>query len=587
MISFDAIIVCSVIVFLVIFLYTELLRPTVSFIIAAGALLVFGVINPKEALLGFANEQLWVIILLLMLSGTLSKTKIVDGFFNQIFKGTKTVKGFILRMMVGIGIPSAFLNNTPLVAMMMPYVYRWSKEKNVSASKLLIPLSYASILGGCITLIGTSTNMITNGLAIEYGESSLGIFDFAYVGLPMLFLGGIYVLLMSGRILPDKPSNMDQTESREYFVETLVKKNSPLIGKNIGSAGLRNLEGLFLVEVLRANKRFKPVSPKLVLEEEDVLIFVGDTERILDIADPKMGLSLPKAANLQLGDMREVVEIVLAPQSSLRGRTVRDSDFRSSFNAAILAIHRNGERIPGKIGDIELAAGDAMLVLSGSDFLSRLKKSRDFYLVSKVRELRDIPLALSYTLIVGLLAAIGLAVFGLVPLFTSLFVLVISTIVFKIQRASELRTSVDFELIIMIAMGLALGKGMINSGVADTLAQTVSSLLSPTGGLGLMAGFFVITNLLSAFMTSKAGVAIVLPVALSTAHSLGLPIEPFILVVAFGGAANFITPIGYQTNLMVYGPGGYAFKDYMRFGLPLTILYLVICTLILTNLYDL
>lgn len=581
-----AIITSAALVLLLVFLYKEVLRPAVTFILVIALLMVCRVISPEEALAGFANEQLWIIVLLLLLSNTLSKTTLINDLFSTTFKGVSSARGFIGRMVLSVGLPSALLNNTPLVAMTMPFIDSWSKRRNIPSSQVLMPLSYISILGGCVTLLGTSTNLIVNGLAVEYGEESLGVFDFAAVGSVMLLLGSIYVLFTFRKLLPANAPIMEQAESREYFVEAMVRKGSKLIGQDIQSAGLRQLDGVFLAEVNRGDQQFRPVEPTLVLEEGDGLIFVGDTERVLDITSPELGLSLPKHTEMPLGDMKEVVEVVLAPQSSMRGIAVKDSDFRGRFNAAILAIHRNGQRVEGKIGDIVLEAGDAMLVIAGGDFLGTLKRTRDFYLVSKVKGLHDISRSASWLLFIGLISAIVLSVADLVPLFTSLVVLTMGTVISGMQPPAELRSKVDVDLILIIAMGLALGKAMINSGVADASANALIGALT-TGGVGhtnnllLIGGFFLITNLLAAFMTSKAAVAITLPIALSTAHGLGLPVTPFILVVAFGGAANFITPIGYQTNLMVYGPGGYSFADYLRFGLPLTLLYLVVCTLVL------
>ncbi|NNK81253.1 MAG: SLC13 family permease [Flavobacteriales bacterium] len=585
---FEAYIVVGVILFLVVFLYKEYLRPSFSFVIGVSILLLTGVINAKEALHGFANEQLAVIVLLLMLSGTLGQTRLIDKAFGAFFKEKDSPRIFFAKMLGGVGVASAFLNNTPLVAMMMPYVNKWSKDNDQVLSKYLIPLSFASILGGCVTLIGTSTNLIANGLAIEYGEEGLGIFDFTYAGLPMLFIGIVFLLVFGKRLLPENTTE-DITESlgREYCIETIVKAGSPLIGKTVEEAGLRNLEDLFLFEIIKRNRIVRPAPPDVVLRQGDKLLFVGDTDSIAELTSPKLGLSLPEPSTLPPEDIESVVELVVSPNSNLVNRSVKDSDFRSLFNGAIMAINRDGERISGKIGEVIIRPGDLLMVLAGRDFFNRINQSKDFYFLSYVKEINRENRRGALVLFFGLLLSIGLAVTSLVPLLTSLACLVVLSIILGMQKLTEIKNNVDFDLILIIAMGLALGKAMINSGVAEALADRVVFIHEGFGVYGLLVGLFLMTNVLTAFMTSKAAVAIILPVALSIAHSIGIPIPAVILIVAYGGAASFMTPIGYQTNLMVYGPGGYRFRDFFKIGLPLTLVYCFVAVVVLAYVYGL
>ncbi len=579
-------IVLGVIIFLIIVLYKELIRPAIAFVIAVAVLLLTSILSPSEAMHGFANEQLAVIVMLLILSNTLGKSHIIDRVFGAFFKQNDSPKTFLLKMLGGVGFSSALLNNTPLVAMMMPYVNQWSKDHGLSVSKFLIPLSFASILGGCVTLIGTSTNLIANGLAIEYGEQGLGIFDFIYIGLPMLIIGITYLMIFGDRLLPVHISEADtQSKEREYCVETIVTESSPLIGKSVEEAGLRHMQGLFLIEIIKEKRVVRPAPPDVLLASGDVLLFVGDTEHIAELTKPRLGLSLPEASTLPKTELDSLVELVVSHSSTLIDQKIKDTNFRSLFNGAIMAVHRDGEAISGKIGDVLLRPGDMLMVLAGRDFLSRIERSKDFYLLSRIKGLEAENIVGALLLVIGLFLSIGLAVFDFVPLFTSLAVLVIASIVMGLQKLADLKSKVDFDLIIIIAMGLALGKGMINSGLASLLADSITGLIGQGGIWLLMAGLFLVTNLLTAFMTSKAAVAIVLPIALSLAYAMSIPIAAIILIVAYGGAASFITPIGYQTNLMVYGPGGYSFKDYMRIGLPLTLIYCVVAVIVLKYIY--
>jgi di/tricarboxylate transporter len=422
---------------------------------------------------------------------------------------------------------------------------------------------------------------------MEYGEESLGIFDFAILGVPALLIGGFYLFAFSKALLPNNRSATEESASREYFVETHIQPGSKLIGKSVQDASLRNLQGLFLVEIRRKKKEITPVPPDMVLEKGDKLFFAGDPSGVAELTNPSLGLSLPQECDLPKESQARLIELVIAPQSPLIGEIVKNTDFRNRYNGAIMGIHRGEERLKGKIGDIEIRGGDVLLVLSGNGFVKRVETSQNFYILSQVKEVHNLSWWKTLVIIGGLLLSILLAATNLVPLFISLVALITICILLKLIKTREIKENADMNLIVIIALGLALAQGMINSGLADMLAISGLNLLKPFGGYGLIAGIFIVTNLLSAFITSKAAVAIILPVALAIGHDLGLPIEPFILVVAFGGAANFITPIGYQTNLMVYTPGGYTFKDYFKFGLPLTIICLLICTLVLNTYYNL
>ena len=583
--EFAPILVGISVLFLLVALYSGRIRAEVAFFSAVMFLTVFGVLTPKEAISGFANEQLAVIILLLILSDTIRKTNVMDALFNRLFKGIKSQRSFVGRMLFFIAPASAFFNNTPLVAMMMPYVHSWSKRNGISPSKLLIPLSYVTILGGCMTLVGTSTNLIVNGMAVDAGLPSLGIFDFTLVGLPLALVGGVYMIFFSERLLPNHKDAMDKftKDWREYFVETEVGTQSSLIGKTILQAGLRNLKGNFLVEIVRNESIITPVSPTHILRSHDRLIFTGGLDTIQEMVKAEVGLSLPKTC--ESNTLSDVVEVVISYNSSLIGKAVKDSDFRGKYDAAIVAIHRNGEKLSGKLGDIKLEAGDALLLFAGRDFYKRATENA-FYTISQQQNVR-VQGRKALMVIIGVLASIITSAITPVPLFTCLLIVLAGTLLSGILTATEVRKGLDVNLLAIMAFGLAMGKALINSGAADLIAHQVLTLGQGLGPVAVIAGIFAVTNILGAYMTNKAAVALTFPVSISLAQSMGLPLEPFILVVAFGGAASFITPIGYQTNLMVYGSGGYNFKDFMKVGLPLTLIYVVFGTLLLSWYYDL
>ena len=573
------------VLFLLIALYSGKIRAEVAFFSAVMFLTVFGVLTPKEAISGFANEQLAVIILLLILSDTIRKTNVMDALFAKLFKGTSTTNSFIAKMMLYVAPASAFFNNTPLVAMMMPYVHSWSKQHGVSPAKLLIPLSYVTIVGGCVTLVGTSTNLIVNGMAVDAGLPSLGIFDFTFVGFPLAIVAGLYMYFFSNTLLRDHKDAAGEFEDdwREYFVETEVGQGSTLIGKTIQDAGLRNLKGNFLVEIVRNERIITPVSPTHVLRAYDRLIFTGGLDTIQDLVKANMGLSLPKTCEAE--HLSDVVEVVVSYNSSLIGNSVKDSDFRGKYDAAIVAVHRNGEKLSGKLGEIEMEAGDALLLFAGRDFYKRATENA-FYTIS-MRQNVLVQGKKALMVIVGMLASIIVSALTSVPLFTCLLLVLGATLLAGILTVTEVRKGLDINLLVIMALGLAMGRALINSGAADMIANQVLLHGKSLGPVAVIAGIFTVTNLLGAYMTNKAAVSLIFPISISLAQSMNLPLEPFILVVAFGGAASFITPIGYQTNLMVYGSGGYNFNDFMRIGLPLTVIYITLGTVLLSLQYGL
>lgn len=595
MAEFEIVIVLSVLLFLVISLYSELFKPITAFFVAIVLFSVTGILTPKEILSGFANEQIAVIILLLVIGNIIQKTSVIDLAFAGMFEKAKTAKGFMWRMYFYVGISSAFFNNTPLVAMMMPYVNSWSKKNKITPSKMLIPLSYAAIIGGTATLIGTSTNLIVNGLVVESGEQELNIFDFAWVGVPMLFIGFIFIFLFSNRLLPDRQSvkaRLTADNQRQYMVEAIVKKNSSLCGKSIADANLRNMKGLFLVEIIRGNKKMAAVGPEQKLKANDKLIFAGETSYIVDLLKHNKDLTVPQANNIILKDKTEMVEVIVSKNSSLINKKIRKGNFRSKHNAAIVAVHRNGEKLNGRIGDIILKAGDILLLLTGKHFNFNDTDDNDYYIISNIEAIHKIESHKRIILMWGLISVIVLSFLKIVPLFKGLIVLLAIIMLFNIASSDEIKKSIDYKIIAIAGMALGLGIAMINSGTATLLSDMLLAVFAPLGIIGLLAGIFILTNLLASYMTNVAAVSIIFPISLELAkHFMGTgeieSIKPFILIVAYGAAANFMTPIGYQTNLMVFGAGGYTFKDFFKIGFPLTLIYGFFTVLILGLVYNL
>lgn len=591
MVNFDFILVLVCLAFILVSLYFELLGAAFTFLIAVIVLGIFGVLTPAEILTGFANEQVAVIIMLLLLGDIIRQTAVIEVVFDRIFKGARSKRGFLGRMMLIVASFSAFLNNTPLVAVMMPYVNSWCKRKNISPSKFLMPLSYAAILGGCATLIGTSTNLIVNGLVVDQQIipelPSLWIFDFAYVGVPMIIIGFLYIVLFSDRLLPSKEDLLEEfhVDERSYFVETQVRKRSKLVGMSIEESGLRKLQGLFLIEIQRNKREIFVVSNNLIIEEDDILVFAGDTSKVAELTDSKTGLIIPHVGMMKKKKKTEVVEIIISPNSSLINKSLKDINFRAEYDAAVIGIHRNEEMIKSKLREVVLKTGDVLLLYSGDNFLARSQGTTDFYFISKVKAFQRFEWYKVAILLGGLLLAIGLAVFKVISLFMGLLILMMTSLVLKLTTPKNLPRSIDYNLALIIVMALALGIAMIKSGAASILANLLIAAFMPLGKVGILFGIYFITAFMAAYITNIAAVSIIFPISLATSVNLGLDPMPFILIVAHAAAANFMTPIGYQTNLMVYGPGGYSFRDYFRLGFPLTMIYMVVTVMILSLIY--
>ncbi len=576
-------------VFIIVSLYKEWIGPAFTFLIAILFLGFTGVLTPNEILVGFANEQIAVVVLLLLLGDIVRRTSILDAFFERVLKNNISQRHFIFRMLCVTAPLSAFFNNTPLVAIMMPYVNNWSQNNKVSPSKLLIPLSYAAILGGCATLIGTSTNLIVNGLVesqnIFPNLQPLGIFDFTYVGLPMVVIGVLYLTLFSNRLLPSNRAQEDSFDAKaqNYIVEAEIRQGSAFINKTIAETQINNIEGLFLAQIVRNNKSYVRIAPDDVLLEGDVLYFAGKTEKVADLTDNK-DLTFPEVGLLSKKKNTELVEIVITHNSTLISKTVKEANFRGKYDSAVIAIQRNGEPIRQSMANVKLKAGDVLLLLSASD-LEALNNEVDFYFISKVKEIKKVNPYTSVPLLGGLLLAIILAGLGYLSLFLSLTLVFTIILLLKIASPKDVHKNIDYNLIFIIVLSLALGQAMVKTGVAHIISEGIIQLFLPFGVLGLLFGIYFVTNILAAYITNKAAVAIVFPVSLSIAYDMAYNPLPFVLVVAFAAAANFITPIGYQTNLMIYGSGGYRFKDFFKIGLPLSFIYMLVTVFVLYIMY--
>jgi len=582
----DQLIVVGVVLLLIVFLYKEWINPALSFAATVGILLTAGILTPGEALAGLSNQHVAVIFMLMLITSAIRELY-GGSFFSRLFDDSLSPRRFLIKLIMASSTTSAFLNNTPIVTFLVPYVKDWSERNHHPASKFLIPLSHATIAGGMITVIGTSTNLILQGLLSEYKLPLLQFTDFLYLGLIVTVLVWLYYVLIGYRLLPSHRTGIEalKTNIKEYIVEAEIFPGSSLAGKTVMDAGLRNLRDLFLVEVIRGNKTISPVSPDEVLEEEDVLFFSGNTKSILNLIRKDYGLGLLRNERDPESGQFHFMEAVVPANSELVGTRIRESDFRSRFKASIIAIHRNGKRVSGRVGETMLVGGDFLLLLVGADQITR--DERNLFVISsptKIITERKRWHALLGPLIIVCLAA---GVIGFVPLFTSCLLIMATIVGLKVLTISDIRKQLDLNLLTVLASALAVGAALVKSGSADTLASWLTQLSHDWGLIPALITLFVSTTIITSLITNAATVAIMFPIALSLAQQLGQEGTPFFVAIAFAASGDFMTPIGYQTNMIIYGPGGYSFRDFFRVGLPLTIIYVITCITFIVWYYNL
>lgn len=542
----------------------------------AGALTVIIVLNiipVSDALVGFSNEGMLTVAALYIVAYGLKETGAIQYVIQKILGQTRsefTAQARIIAPVMGL---SAFLNNTPIVASFIPALKDWSKMHQIANSKLLIPLSYAAILGGTCTLIGTSTNLIVNGLLIDTKSVSLNIFDPALVGLPIAVVGIIYLLTIGRKLLPNRKSGFASFENtREYTIEMMIPEESSLAGKTIEDAGLRQLPGLFLVEIIRNERIIAAVEPSEKLKKNDRLIFTGVVDAMADLQQ----LSGLQPATEQVFKLdaprneRNLVEAVVAPSNPLNGLSIKEGEFRNRFGAVVLAVSRDGERLKKRIGDIRLRTGDILLLETPRDFTKRFRSSNDFLLVSTLSEngAPNTDKAGRAWLILGLMVLF--AATGLLSMFKASFLAAGAMILFRCCKLSDARRTIDWQVLIVIASALGIGNALQLTGVAETLAGGFIEWAGVHPYSALIATYLA-TWLLTEMITNNAAAALIFPIAITLADSMGVSYMPFVMAIIFAASASFSTPIGYQTNLMVLGPGGYKFTDFIKVGLPLNI----------------
>jgi di/tricarboxylate transporter len=548
--------------------------PPLLFSAAMAACVMVGSIDLSSVMAKATNEGLVTLLLLLMVSLGLERLPWLLSLSHYVVRRSlpKTLLGLSGMTMLF----SAFVNNTAVVATLAGTL---RKNPYHAASQILLPISYAAILGGTLTLIGTSTNLIVSSFLEDLTGSGITFFAFLPVALPAA-MAGLAAMLLMHRVLP--ASHEAYAQTHDFLIEMVVADDSRLVGNTVLENGLRDLGDLFLVELVRQGRLMTPVMPDEYLEAGDRLIFSGDVTKV-GILERFHGLRSFALDQGLLGT--NLTEVVLLPGAPVIGLTIKQSEFRSRFDAAVVGLHRDGERLSGKLGNISLRVGDSLMLAVGADFQKRSNLSRNFLIVDNSVASHSLSMTKSVITAVGMAAAVGCSIAGWVPLSTGLMFLLLLMLSLKLFSAAELRRRFPFEMWLIVSSALAISQAVLNSGLMETAMLGLSPLLaglSPTLMLVLIYG---LTLAMTELMTNNAAAALMFPIGYSIAVTTGLEPMAFVMAVALGGSASFLTPYGYATNLMVQNLGGYSRQDYIRFGWLVSLAYSSVVLLLLPRVF--
>lgn len=556
------------------------------FLGATVVLAAAGIITTEEAFAGFANAGMLTVAFLFVIAAALRETGLLDVLGHYVLGQARTERGVIGRLGTIVLPLSAFLNNTPIVAMFVPVLLSWSRRHRISPSKVLIPLSFLAILGGTCTLIGTSTNLVVNGLMQQHDIPGMHLFEISWVGIPYAVVGLIYLLTFGRRLLPDRKELLERLgeSRREFLVEMSVEPGCRLIGQSVQAAGLRHLPGLFLIEIDRSSTLVGPVGPEEVIQARDRLVFTGIVSSIIELekisglvpaADPSYEVT-PRQQR-----QRRLCEAVVSINSPLIGKTIREADFRATYGAAVVAVHRGGSRVEKKIGDIRLRPGDTLLLQTQPHFQRAHRNDPAFYLISDVEEWHPVRRDRTWIALVLFAALLFLMTTGLVSTLVAAALAATAMVAMGCISPGEARRSVEWQVLVTIAAAFGVGSALENSGAATAVSTLLFDSIQLWGPVAALACTYLLGSLMTSIITNNAAAVLLFPFCLEIARLYDVSPRPFLVALVLAASASFMTPIGYQTNMMIYGPGGYRFTDFLRVGAPLNLIMWLIAVILI------
>ncbi|MDK9739359.1 SLC13 family permease [Vibrio sp. D404a] len=543
-------------------LLTTRIKP--SFIFAGAAFIAFmaGMIDVSSLAGNFTNSSLLTLVLLILASSALEKTRLISWVSRNISEGR--LGTVVAKLGVSTALLSSFTNNTAVVVSLIGAIKR---NQQHAPSKLLIPLSYAAILGGTLTLIGTSTNLIINSFVEDAGLPSLNFFTPTLIGLAVL-VGGVLILIPLSYFLPSYDDGSQ--DELPYFLEARVEPGSPLVGRSVSENNLRALRKLFLAEVIRDGKTTASIDPDFVLQARDRLLFCGDVESVATLQEIQ-GLTLFGQHHL---NGQNFVEVVVSSSASVCNKTLKTSQFRDRFDAVVVAIRRGHERLEGGLGNITLTAGDTLVLVPGKRFEEqRQQHSKEFVLMNDLDSSAKLDSDKSAWVLLGFASVIGLALTDILPIIKGLAGFLLLLVALGVVQLSELRRRFPVDIVVIVGSALSIAQLMISSGLSEQMGLMFIEAFNGWGVFGALVATYLMTLVLTELVTNNAAAALSFPIGYSMAIGYGVDPMPFIMAVLFGASASFMSPYGYQTNLLVYSVGNYHLTDYLRIGIPISIVY--------------
>ncbi len=571
---------------------TEVIPIDVTALVLLGALIASGILTPEEGVRGFSNPAPITVASVLVLSAGLIRTGAVVKLGISISRlGGSAETGQMSVILIAVGVMSAFINNTAAVAMFIPIVLGVARDRKISPSKLLIPVSFAGILGGICTYIGTSTNIVVGSILQEQGYAPFAMFEFSPLGSLFLVLGIAYLLLLGRKLLPSRRAQEDLTAGynlRQYLTELVIQPHSRLIGKALKESNLSPANDIEVLEIRRGEQRLTSLLPEIALAEGDLLIVKGNIDNIIRAPEAE-GVAIHPQARFKDEDLESpdvvLAECVISANSRLIGKTIKEIDFRKRFLATALAIRRHGGEILEKLGRVKLRYGDTLLIQGRRDRLRSLHDSQEFMLImedSSTPRYRRRKMAIAVS-IFG--AVIALAAAGVMPIMVAALFGALAMVLTRCLTIQEGYEAIDMRIIFLIAGTLSLGLALQKTGGAELIARALIDFAGPYGPRAVLAVLYLLTMVLTELMSNNATAALLTPVAIELANAMGVDVRPFAFTIAYAASASFLSPIGYQTNTLVYGPGGYQFTDYFRVGLPLSLSIFLLSTMMIPVLW--
>jgi di/tricarboxylate transporter len=566
----------------IILFVSEKLSVDLVALLALAALLMTGILSAEEGFRGFSDDATITIGAMFIISSGLFKTGVVS-YIGRIvvLLFRKNFWMAIIFTMIFVGIISAFINNTPVVAIFLPILLQVSRETDISASKLLMPLSFASIFGGVCTLIGTSTNIVVSSIAAQYGQAPLGMFEFTSLGALFFIAGIIYMIFIGIPLIPNRRGGSDLTDSfglGDYLTVITIGKDSDAAGKKIEESSFNIID---IIEIIRQDKKVFLPSSNFVLKEGDTLRIKASVEKIRELKEKK-GITIQTGVDWSDADLagedKILVEAIISPNAVLVGKTLKQINFGTRFKATALAIRHRGRVMYENVSNTKLLAGDALLIELDKQNLDRLKENEMFLIISESQTPTFIKSKIFFAVAITAGVVIVTAL-GIVPIVVSSVIGSLLLILTKCINLEQAYKSIDWSIIMLLAGSLSLGLALEKTGAADLISGNIIDLVGDFGPIAVLAAFYLITLVLTEAMSNNATAALVTPIAIVTANSLGVDPRPFLITIAFAASLAFMTPIGYQTHLLIYNPGRYRYVDFLKVGTPLNILFWIMAVI--------